>query len=559
MLTEIHIKNYTIIDEIRLDLKNRMSVFTGETGAGKSIIIDAATLALGERLSGSPVRKKCEQAHITLSFDISDIPEAQQLLKKYAVHDGTQCLIQRIIYSDGRSKSYINHFPTSIHVLRELGEALIDIHGQHEFQSLLKPASQMAMLDRFAEQTELVQQLNQLVDEWLAIKQEFTQAEETAQQANARIELLTYQIHELDELRLEENGYEAIVQEHKQLANRDFLIMQCQKAVALLSEDSQTSIRDLLCQVHAWIDPVQEMDKRLSRAGHLLQEAMTETDEAVAELRSFLDHIDNDPERLNVLNEQLNKFHQFARKHRIKPEMLRHHYQQLRDELSRIQSNDERLDRWRHELSEIESRYYALAAALSKNRQKAAKVLSKQVTESMQALGFSGGKFSVQLISMPDRQLHRNGLEKIELLVSTNPGQPLQPLTQIASGGELSRLSLAIQVITAKKNSMPTIVFDEVDVGIGGATAEKVGHLLRELGRSTQILCITHLAQVAAKGHHHWKVKKQSTQNETSVEISYLSFSDRVQEIARMSGGIKITAQAVAHAEEMLRGSEREA
>lgn len=552
MLIEIAIKNYAIIDALNLDFFSGTTVLTGETGAGKSIIIDAVQLALGARLSGNVVRTGTDRAEITLSFNIADIPAAQIILKKYDLESAEDCIIRRVIDQEGRSKSYINGTPTTLQTLRELSDSLIDIHGQHEFQTLLKPDVQMMLLDRFAQHVEMLQALNDCYDAWRTKQTLFDNLKKTTDDIQARIEFLTYQVHELDELNLSEQELESIEAEYQQLAHVDTLLSHGQKAFTLLSEKEEGAAKDLLYETINTLETMLPFDASLKNLSELVQSAATYIEEAAHELKHFLDHIEANPNRLNELNQRLERIHKIAKKHRVNPQELYAFHQQMKKELHDIAHSDERLSALEKEIEVLLAHYADSAKKLTQSRKKSAKRLSQLITDAMRELGMPHGRFEIVWTEATDQRPKRNGLDKIEFKISTNPDQPVQALNKIASGGELSRISLAIQVTTAQQHTMPTLVFDEVDVGIGGATAEIVGKLLKSLGESTQVLCITHLAQVAAKGHRHLKVEKKIIAGKTTTQIDYLEQDDRVAEIARMAGGVKITPQTLAHAREMM-------
>ena len=552
MLIEIAIKNYAIIDTLNLEFFNGTTVLTGETGAGKSIIIDAVELALGARLSGNVVRTNADRAEITLSFNIANIPTAKTLLKKYDLESTQDCIIRRVIDQDGRSKSYVNGTPTTLQILRELGDTLIDIHGQHEFQTLLKPDIQLMLLDRFAQHADLLSTLNQAYDEWKKARTLFDELKKRTTDIQARIEFLTYQVHELGELKLSEHELESIEAEHQQLAHIDTLLSQGQKAFSLLSEKEDGAAKDLLYETINTIETMLPFDPSLKNISELVQNAATYLDEAAHELKHFLGRAEANPERLNELNQRLVRIHQIAKKHRVNPQDLYAFHQQMKKELNESVNSDERLAALEKEIETLQMHYTDSAKKLTQNRKKTAKRLNQLITDAMRQLGMPHGRFEIVWTDITDQQPRRNGLDKIEFKISTNPDQPVQPLNKVASGGELSRISLAIQVSTAQQQTMPTLIFDEVDVGIGGATAEIVGKLLKALGESTQVLCITHLAQVAAKGHRHLKVEKKIAEGKTITQIDYLEQEDRITEIARMAGGVKITPQTLAYAKEMM-------
>ncbi|MEK6730890.1 MAG: DNA repair protein RecN [Pseudomonadota bacterium] len=550
MLTEIYIKNFTIIDELHLEFQEGMHVLTGETGAGKSITIDAMELALGKRASTDVIRKGNDRAEIAVLFDITNIPLAKTFLQQNDIDNENECMVRRILHKDGRSKSYINGSPATLQTLRELSEMLMDIHGQHEFQTLTQAHKQRQLLDDFAQHGELTQQIQRLYNNWHTLQADVDHLDQVNQNASSRIEFLTYQIQELDELNVTVEDIQAVDKEHKQLSNADQLLQNCQTAIEALDHHDMPSVLSLLITAHQATQSIAAFDPKLLAAAELLNGASIQSEEALNELNQFLDQTDLNPERLNWLEQKLSKIYDLSRKHHIKPEELPELHQSMQAELGQLENKDELLAKLQAQIQKIEKEYYRVANQLSDGRKKAAKKLNALISDNMQHLGMPGGVFEIQFDTQQELSAH--GLEKIIFMVSANPGYPPAPLNKIASGGELSRISLAIQVITAEYSNTPTLIFDEVDVGIGGATAEIVGKLLQQLSKKTQTLCITHLAQVAAKAHHHYQVTKTTEHNSTAVKIALLNRAQRIQEIARMTGGIKITAQTLAHAEEML-------
>ena len=553
MLTQINIKNFTIIDELDLSLNQGMTAVTGETGAGKSVMIDAIELALGKRASSDIIKFDKTRADISIEFTINENPTAISFLIENDLDDNENCLIRRTVHKDGRSKSYINGVPSTLQTLRTLGDLLINIHGQHEFQTLLKREQQLYLLDDFAHHDELINAIKLTYQHWAHAKAEFDDLNKKMADISDRHEFLVFQLKELNALNLQPNEIEEINREHQQLANADTLLSNCQTALNTLSEAEHTSSSQLLYQAHQAISQIEKYDDKLKNIAELINNAIIQTEEASTDLRHFLDRVDLNPERLQYIEERLAKIHELSKKHHVLPENLLSVQTQMQDECDKLENRDEYLETLKSDLAQKEKKYFEAAKKLSKSRQKAAKKLDTMITDNMQLLGMKGGKFSISFEPRNDNKPYPSGQEKISFLVSANPGQPLQALSKVASGGELSRISLAIQVITAKHSKTPTLIFDEVDAGIGGSIAEIVGSLLKELGQSTQTLCITHLPQVAAKAHHHLNVSKSHKDNATTTQITYLENEHRINEIARMSGGIKITEQTLAHAREMLK------
>lgn len=549
MLTNINIKNFAIIDQLNLDLSSGTTVLTGETGAGKSIIVDAVVLALGARASNDVIKHGKDRADISISFDLDDNVVARDVLKELELDHANECIIRRTITKDGRSKSFINNVPATLQSLRKITENLINIHGQHEFQLLLKKTAQRNLLDDFAGHKELTGKLKKIFYLWQQHKKEHEHLQKTSQDATARAEFLIYQIKELAELGLSENETELLHQEHKQLANADELLNNCQTAISFLSDNEEVNVTKLLRQAMFSLEKIKNIAPQLKNAASLLDGSSVEILEASNEIKHYLDSVELNPARLREVEQRLIKIEDVARKHRIKPENLIELHKKMQQELESLENKDEMLQVLHGKIEEAQKEYFVAAKKLTMSRKKHAKNLSELVTANMQQLGMRDGKF---VIEFKDLAASANGCEEVIFMVTTNAGQPLNSLSKIASGGELSRISLAIQVVTAQKSATPTLIFDEVDVGVGGATAEIVGKLLRKLGESAQTLCITHQAQVAAKGHKHLLIGKKKRENLVEVNVIYLDKHNKIKELARMIGGVKITEQTLAHAEEML-------
>ncbi|MDF2867201.1 MAG: recN [Gammaproteobacteria bacterium] len=550
MLTHIHITNFTIIDKLDLSLNAGMTVLTGETGAGKSIIIDALGLILGGRTDSSLVRHGTERCDITVTFSLANDAIAKQWLRKHELDNEDECIVRRTISQNGKSRVYINGQPVTLQQLKDLGNRLISIHGQHEHQTLQKKDRQRQLLDAFAGLQPQLAQVKQLHQQWHAKRQQLDELISKTKQRKLQQEYLQFQVQELAELNLQANELAELQQEHQLLANVDKILQSSQQALASLSETEQHNAIDLLQQVHATIEGLSETDARLTAVAELLNSAVIQAEEASAELRDYLKHIEADPTRLNAIEERLSAIYELARKHKVHPEQLFEHGVQLNSELQQLSQLDDNLQELAQLIKKFEAEYLAAAKDLTVKRQVAASQLSQLITEQMQRLAMTGGRFAIEL--QPRDEYHATGLENVEFLVSANPGYPLQSLSKVASGGELSRISLAIQVIAAQYNPIPSLIFDEVDVGIGGGTAEVVGRLLRTIGANRQVLCVTHLPQVASQGHHHLQVEKQVSQQTTITRIQMLDAEGRVIEVARMLGGVHVTEQTLAHAKEML-------
>lgn len=552
MLVHLSVHNYAIVEHLDLELKRGMSVISGETGAGKSIMLDALGLTLGDRADSSVVRIGADKADILASFDLDDIPDARAWLAERDLDNEGQCILRRVITAEGRSRGYINGTPCPQGDLKALGDLLIDIHSQHEHQSLLKLDTHRRLLDEYGGSQDLARQVQLAAQRWRQTRQTLERLSNSSDEQRARHQLLSYQLEELESLALGEEELEQLEHEHKNLANAEHLLGACRQVVDLCSESDAGNVLSALTSSLQRLTGFQNQPGALGEAVNLLSSAQIQVEEAVGELNRFLDHFDSDPQRQQALEERLDSIYTLARKHRVQPPELPALQQSLFEELESLNADDNALEQLGEELAAYAQHYQEKAEELSRARQQAAEPLAVAVEAEIQRLGMPGGKFNVILRPTPTGDLMPHGLEQVEFLVSANPGQPLRPLAKVASGGELSRISLAIQVITAQTSRTPTLVFDEVDVGIGGPTAEVVGQLLRRLGERGQVLTVTHLPQVAAQGHHHLFVHKARGNDETHTAVAALEGGERVEEIARMLGGVDLTEQALAHARQMI-------
>lgn len=553
MLTHLNIQNFTLVDQLDLDIKPGMTVITGETGAGKSIVLDALALTLGDRAEADRVRMGASRADITATFDTSAIPSAQEWLMNMDLQqpdNPQECLLRRLINNEGKSKSYINGQPVTLQQLRILGEMLIDIHSQHEHQSLLLKDTHRRLLDDFANQSELAKQVRLAFREWQSRLEHYVHLRDNAAEVSARFQLLSYQVDELEQLGLQPGELDKLEAEQRSLANAEDILHGSQQLAAICSDDEQ----GLTITLHRALQIMRNLPEKsaaLQAAEELLVGAQIQVDEARHEIDRHIDSFNLDPERLAVVEDRLTAIYDIARKHRIQPEELPQLVERLSAELEQLEGGDAKLDQLAQQVASAEKAYRQLAEQLSAKRTKAGISLAKQVNEQLKQLAMENAKLTVSLIPQTDKP-SATGLEEVEFLISTNPGQSPRPLAKVASGGELSRISLAIQVITAQTSATPTLVFDEVDVGIGGATGDVVGKLLRQLGEKGQVICVTHLAQVASKGHQHLQVVKTASKTSAESTLIELEGDAKVEEIARMLGGIKVTEQSLAHAREIL-------
>ncbi|MDF1822633.1 MAG: DNA repair protein RecN [Alcanivoracaceae bacterium] len=553
MLTHLSLRHFATVEQLTLEPKNGLTVISGETGAGKSIIIDALGLALGDRADAAMVRAGTERAEVEVTFDLADCPAARAWLAERELDEDDDCIIRRTIRADGRSKAYLNGRPVTLSDLRELSEQLISIHSQHEHQALLKTQAQRALLDSFAGATELAGKTRSAFNAWRSARRAHEEALSRANEQDERQNLLRFQLEELDAFDLGEEELAQLEQEQKRLANADNLIRLCQQSVGLLYEGEDNTITGLLGQVSHWVTDASHEDGALREVMDTLESARIQVETAAGDLRHYLDRLELDPERLAQVEDRLGQAYTLARKHRVRPEELYSHHQALRAEAGTLDNLDDHLKGLEAAEKSARADFDKAAGALSERRRKKAKALAKGVMDHLKALGMKGAELD---ITLTDCEPSADGAEQVEFLFTANPGQPLRPLAKVASGGELSRVSLAIQVICAQTLTVPALVFDEVDVGVGGGVAEIVGRLLRQLGSHAQVLCITHQPQVASLGHHHWHVLKQQGKKDTRTEIINLDESRRVEEVARMLGGVEITDSTLTHAREMLQRSQ---
>lgn len=556
MLHSLSIRDFVIVNQLDLEFDAGFTVLTGETGAGKSILIDALSLALGARAEGGVTRVGCEKAEISAIFAIANNLEAKQWLVDCEMeNEANELILRRVMYADGRSRAFINGATVTVAQLKELGELLVDIYSQNAHHSLLKQATQRNVLDNFAGKSGLAEQVSAHFKIWHALNQQRLEAEKNASAYADELADLRDNTRELAQIALSPAEWEELQQEHLRLSNGAGLITGSEECRELLSEGELSALR-LLTQVQHKLQNLCEFDAAMSEASETLDSAIIQLEETSRFLNRYLQRAELDPASLAKLDSRIQNIHNAARKNRVKPE-------DLADLLVKSQARMAELELFANdgELAKQEaqalSAYMQLANQLSDSRQAAAAILGEKISAEMQRLSLSGGKFEVALTAQAPTV---NGLEQVEFLVAGHAGVVARPLSKVASGGELSRISLAIRVVTAQKESIPTMIFDEVDVGIGGGVAEVVGQLLEQLGEpqgdtnliQRQVLVITHLPQVAALGAHHLRVSKSLVNEQTLSTIAKLNQEDRIQEIARMLGGIEITDTTRQHAKEML-------
>ncbi|WP_305405840.1 DNA repair protein RecN [Photobacterium leiognathi] len=552
MLAHMTISNFAIVKTLQFELKPGMTTITGETGAGKSIAIDALGLCLGDRAEASMVRPNEDKAEISAAFSLANNQAARRWLEDNDLMDGEECILRRVITKEGRSRGFINGSPVPASQQKALGQLLINIHGQHAHQQLMRPDYQQQMLDQYAGHHMLLDKTRETYQRWRQAHNELKRLTQSREENEAQKQLLQYQVKELDELALGEDEFTEIEEEHKRLSNSGELAVASQTALSALYDGDDGNALQLLQMACQQVCNLGEYDNNLNAIPQMLEEAIIQVQEASQELRSYLDNLDMDPHRLIYLEERLSKIMSMARKHYVMPNELYQKHQDLLKELENLDCSDERLEEMAENVEALRQKCLLAAEKLSKSRQRYAKELDQKISESMHTLSMEHGEFSINITSDPDRMLSPIGYDSINFLVSTNPGQPLQPLGKVASGGELSRISLAIQVITAQKVETPSLIFDEVDVGISGPTAAIVGKMLRTLGESTQVMCVTHLPQVAGCGHQQMFVAKKTSEGQTETNMRPLTEDDRVAELARLLGGSEITERTLANAKELL-------
>ncbi|WP_076412580.1 DNA repair protein RecN [Shewanella sp. UCD-KL12] len=552
MLCQLSINNFAIVRFLELDFKPGMTSITGETGAGKSIAIDALGLCLGNRADASTVRPGANKAEVSARFSLNDIPVAKRWLEDNDLELDNECILRRTVSSDGRSRAYINGNPVPLTQAKSLGQLLIGIHGQHAHHAMLKSEHQLTLLDSYANHKMLLDSVSAGYQRCKLVEKELKILQQSQHERIARKQLLQYQVEELDEFNLLIGEFEEIEAEHKKLANGTALIEACKNELFILQDNDQGSVESLLNAGITQAQEIESYDPLLTNVVNMLNESLIQVQESSSELESYLAGLELDPEHFAYLEQRLTKTMELARKHHVMPNELAKHHKSLKDELNALDSDEDALDELKMQVEASRQGYLVHAKKLSQSRMRYAKELDKQVTHSIHELSMPKGKFTIS-VEFNEELSSPNGCDSIEFLVTTNPGQPMQPLAKVASGGELSRIGLGIQVITAKKVSTPTLIFDEVDVGISGPTAAVVGRMLRKLGESTQVLCVTHLPQVAGNGHQHMFVDKKNRSGKTETSMKSLDKEQRIEELARLLGGDEITTNTLANAKELLR------
>ena len=554
MLTQLTINNFAIVRQLEIELAKGMSVITGETGAGKSIAIDALGLCLGQRIETSMVREGQERAEICASFFIEPTNPAYQWLQEQELQDPdnpSDCILRRVINADGRSKAFINSTPVSASQLKEIGQYLIHINGQHASQLLLKNDYQLQLVDTFAHHHDLLAQMREDYRAWKNLQTQVKTFQQKVAENEAKKQLLQYQVEELDEFALRPNEYLELEEDQRRLSNSEQLTQLSQSALQLLSENETVSIDSMLYRATQYIDELSELDPRYASVQTMLNDALIQVQEATSEVQHLASHIEQDPMLLQEIEQRLGQALQLARKHNVKPEELVDWHQKLKAELTALLDFSESEERLILEEKAAFEKMQHTAKQLHESRCQAAGKLAQQVTHSIKGLAMENAEFFIE-VNSDLTKVASNGADNIVFTLRSNLGQQAQPLAKVASGGELSRISLAIQVLTSDQSAIPTLIFDEVDVGISGKTASVVGKLLRQLGDKCQVLCVTHLPQVACHGHHQFNVEKFTVDDKTETKMTALSQEERVPALARLLGGSEITELALANAQEML-------
>lgn len=554
MLTQLTINNFAIVRQLEIELAKGMSVITGETGAGKSIAIDALGLCLGQRIETSMVREGQERAEICATFFIEPTNPAYQWLQEQELQDPdnpSDCILRRVINADGRSKAFINSTPVSASQLKEIGQYLIHINGQHASQLLLKNDYQLQLVDTFAHHNDLLLQMREDYRAWKNLQTQVKTFQQKLAENEAKKQLLQYQVEELDEFALRPNEYLELEEDQRRLSNSEQLTQLSQSALQLLSENETVSIDSMLYRATQYIDELSELDPRYVSVQTMLNDALIQVQEATSEVQHLASHIEQDPMLLQEIEQRLSQALQLARKHSVKPEELVEWHQKLKAELTALLDFSESEERLILEEKAAFEKMQHTAKQLHESRSQAAEKLAQQVTDSIKGLAMENAEFFIEMNSDLTK-VAANGADNIVFTLRSNLGQQAQPLAKVASGGELSRISLAIQVLTSDQSAIPTLIFDEVDVGISGKTASVVGKLLRQLGDKCQVLCVTHLPQVACHGHHQFNVEKFTVDDKTETKMTALSQEERVPALARLLGGSEITELALANAQEML-------
>jgi len=559
MLLQLNIQNFAIVRSLDIDWQAGMTTITGETGAGKSIAIDALGLCLGDRATTNVVRPNCKKADLAATFETKKNKLARAWLKQHelvAEHD-SECILRRVISAEGRSKSYINGSQVPLVQLKEIGQLLINIHGQHDHQLIVKASQQCRLLDNYANHPALLSEVKHYAQQWNKLNKELEMLQQSKQQREAQQQLIQYQVTELDEFALQADEFFTLEKDYKRHSNAQDLLDSTLSTLQTLSENDNFNILDALRECSENINSIARVDNQLNDVCAILSGALIQLDEANNDLTHYYQQLELDPQSYAIIEDRYSTALQLAKKHQLSPEKLVNFHSELKLKLASISSDETRINTIIEELEQTKQHYHESANALSNSRKKSAQSLSKRISKSMQELNMPHGQFYIAVENNGPQGngkevINTNGADNINFQVSINPGQALEAMHKVASGGELSRISLAMQVILADKVITPTLIFDEVDVGISGPTAAMVGKKLKQLSKNTQVICVTHLPQVACKGHQQLFVSKLTDGELTETKVSELSESNRVKEIARLLAGDKISQHSLANAQELL-------
>ena len=559
MLSFLQVRDFAIIDAVEVEFGAGMTALTGETGAGKSILVDAVILALGGRAAADTVRHGAERAEITATFDVAGNDEARAWLAEQSLDGDDEIILRRVVGADGRSRCFVNGQALPAQAVRELGSMLIDIHGQQEFLSLMRRNAQRQLVDQHGDHGKVLAPVAGAADEWRRLSAEYEQLSAAAEERAARLELLRYQVGELEALALEPGEVEALAEEQARLSNRGRLAEAARAALALAYDAEGGDAHASASRAAGQLRPLSGTDPQLAAPLKLLEEAAIALKEAGGELAAYLDGLDVDPQRQDWVERRVAAIEQLARKHRSEAAALPTQLESLTTELAALENSEVTLSDLKRRLAEARTRFDGAAARLTRARRKAAAALGESVSGMMAVLGMPGGRFEIEVASDPAADPSPEGVDEVTFLVSANPGQPVRPVARVASGGELSRISLAVQVAAAHGSGQTCMIFDEVDAGVGGAVAEMVGRQLAALGRRGQVLCVTHLAQVASQADHQVRVSKMTDGRTSRMSVTELGHDERVEELARMLGGVEITRKTRDHAREMLKAAAKTA
>ncbi|MBC3767200.1 DNA repair protein RecN [Neptunicella marina] len=555
MLIHLSVRQFAIVKSLDIEFKQGMTAITGETGAGKSIAIDALGLCLGDRAEASMVRPGADKAEVTAEFSVADLPGAQKWLEHHELQsdEPDECIIRRVISAEGRSRAFINGAPAPLQLLKALGQHLISIHGQHAHHQLLKADNQRVLLDQYGGLSKQQEQVKTHFTALGSLKKRFNELQASQSQRQARRQLLEYQVSELDDFALQPNEFGELESEYKRVNNAQVLLEQSQLSFYQLYADEEVNALSLVQNSIDKLSDLQDSDPALTPIVTMLQDASIQINEAAVELRSYLDDLEIDPFRMQQVEQRFNTCMDLARKHHVAPEQLYDYHQTLAEEFKNLQQDDDLLDNIEAELQQARQQYVQSARMLSEARRKHAARLSKQVESQIHKMNMSQARFEISVLFDEHAEAQANGLDEVDFTVSTNPGLPMDSLDKVASGGELSRIGLAIQVLSSASQSVPSMIFDEVDTGISGPTASVVGSLLRQLGESSQVICVTHLPQVAARANNQMFVAKFSDKQTTETSMIELDEEERINELARLLAGDTLTESAIANAKELLK------